>query len=474
MASSACESVKKVCTDEERAELVKKLDEDLDEFIEGLAKKSAKEQPHTFDFDEWCRQLDEHPCFMNELKPGADGEYSEAIQALQALKYEGCQTSEDRIEGAREHKKEGNKHFKYGKYRWARDAYTNGIKLMCKDRRLNSELFANRAAAQKHLSNLRSAIRDCVFARKFDPSNQKVLLFRLFSFVSSFISFSPLILVCFLRDFPYFPLFARSYCATPKGSLFNIYLSFNFHAIIRCAECLLELGYGRQCLEWIDSSEAGLNISHNSGSEQKPVWHDCMKKLRQNAEKCAIREERDQRKAARELEMDLAAKSRLLSSLESRHLHFRPRFSFRNPSMFEWSFLEVRLPQIHEHQSVYIDEDGNLRWPLLIQYPQAGQTDFITDCSENNTLDELLEEVLKQPAGWDMELKFRRDNIRLFVSLDTDEECVEEVDFADTLREILSTKDFVIIQGLPVIQIYSKDYMKTRFSLMAGKKYKPK
>lgn len=45
---------------------------------------------------------------------------------------------------------------------------------MCVDRKLNSILYANRAAAQKRLLNIRSALRDCVFARKFNCHNYKV------------------------------------------------------------------------------------------------------------------------------------------------------------------------------------------------------------------------------------------------------------------------------------------------------------
>jgi hypothetical protein len=58
---------------------------------------------------------------MTSLKDRPDGEYSEAIQALQALKYD--ESADDDAENA---KTEGNKFFKHKKYRWARDAYTNG------------------------------------------------------------------------------------------------------------------------------------------------------------------------------------------------------------------------------------------------------------------------------------------------------------------------------------------------------------
>ncbi|VDK23032.1 unnamed protein product [Anisakis simplex] len=92
---------------------------------------------------------------------------------LKALKYDQSE-KEDRLEKAEWSKEEGNKHFRFKKYRWAIDCYTNGIKEMSSDRNINSILFGNRAAANVHLGNLRSAARDCVFARRFDPTNLKV------------------------------------------------------------------------------------------------------------------------------------------------------------------------------------------------------------------------------------------------------------------------------------------------------------
>lgn len=59
---------------------------------------------------------------MTDLNTKADGEYSEAVQALQALKYDNQHDDVD----AEHAKEEGNKFFKHKKYRWARDAYSNG------------------------------------------------------------------------------------------------------------------------------------------------------------------------------------------------------------------------------------------------------------------------------------------------------------------------------------------------------------
>uniref|UniRef100_A0A915IEV3 Cns1/TTC4 wheel domain-containing protein n=1 Tax=Romanomermis culicivorax TaxID=13658 RepID=A0A915IEV3_ROMCU len=95
-----------------------------------------------FDFDQWCKEIDSHPAFMSSL-PSEDG-YSEAIEALQAMKYDEEDTSEER---AAEFKRDGNVHFKSKDYNKAITAYTEGIKLSCNDAKLMAELYNNRSAA---------------------------------------------------------------------------------------------------------------------------------------------------------------------------------------------------------------------------------------------------------------------------------------------------------------------------------------
>ncbi|KHN83228.1 Tetratricopeptide repeat protein 4 [Toxocara canis] len=413
---------KKPMNDEERAALAKKLDEDLDLFVENLAsKKKVEGERKPFDFDEWCRELDQHPAFMTELRPNEQGEYSEAVQALQALKYEDSET-EDRVERAEWHKEEGNKHFKYKKYRWATDCYTNGIKELCADRTVNSVLFANRAAAQVHLGNLRSATRDCVFARRFDPTNLK--------------------------------------------------------AIIRCAECLIKMGYGKQCIEWIDSSKVLLAKSPSNSLEgeadRRVEQLKRVDELRLQAVQSAIIEERDERKAKAVMAKEMQKKKRLLAAFAARNLHFKPTIHFDDASLFEWSQIEVRLPQTKAHEQVYLDEEDVLHWPLLIQYPEHGQTDFFTECSEMNTLEELLQPLFQNAAHWDRDHDFRQENVRLFVSLDSDENELNEVLLSDTLREILSIEHFVIVHGLPVVQMYTKRRVEEHFERLSSRIFQPK
>ncbi len=52
---------------------------------------------------------------------------------------------------AEKHKNLGNSEFRKKEYATARDLYTEGIKLNCKDQELSSKLYSNRATAHFYL-----------------------------------------------------------------------------------------------------------------------------------------------------------------------------------------------------------------------------------------------------------------------------------------------------------------------------------
>ncbi|CAB3411157.1 unnamed protein product [Caenorhabditis bovis] len=402
--SSNLQLPKKKWTEAERAALSKKLDDDLEQFMEEMAARKAEKQEEKkpFDFDEWCKEIDEHPAFMKELKLG--GKYGETIEALQAMKYERGD-GEDSVMNAEDHNKEGNKHFGFKKYRWATDCYTNGIKEKCPDRKLNAVLYFNRAAAQRHIGNLRSAIKDCAMGRKFDPTHLK--------------------------------------------------------GVIRGAECLMELEYAKDALNWIESSKKLFAFHKETSenpdlSEEEKKYIDDIEKLRVKAVEISLKEERDKRKSRAEERKDTEKKKKLLDALKARNLNLCPRVPFDHPELMDMSLLTVSLAQMHTHECVQFDDDGNLVWPVLLQYPETGQTDILTDTCETTRLGELLQEVLASPADWDPEHKFKFENVRFFVSDQYDEYCMEIFEWMD-FKTILSLPGYQIKHGLPVIMIFTKE-----------------
>ncbi|VDP18272.1 unnamed protein product [Heligmosomoides polygyrus] len=294
-----------------------------------------------------------------------------------------------------------------------------GIKLRCADRKLNSVLHSNRAAAQKHIGNLRSAIKDCAMALKFDNTNLK--------------------------------------------------------AAIRGAECLLELRYAKECVSWIEQAKGKFAFSKEteeegnvSGTENKQL--DALEVLRETAEKAVLVEERDKRRALALEKRDLEEKRRLLTALSERKLNLRPRVPFSRPDLMDWSLLEVSLAQTKEHYRVSFNEAGNLQWPFLVQYPQVGQVDVLTDCDESAQLGSVLSPMFESPAEWDKEHDFRMDNIRIFVSDEWDEYVMEVYEWS-TFGSILQLPGFQVVQGLPVIMIYTKDEIARKLSSVGENRF---
>ena len=120
--------------------------------------------------DEFYEELKQHPAFMTDYdstKP-----LPEALEGLQAVKYQ----SDNCDDNALSYKEDGNKNFELGKYRWAVDSYTEGIKCGPADQLLNAILYTNRAAANYRIGNYRSALNDCIEARKFKSDHQKAIV----------------------------------------------------------------------------------------------------------------------------------------------------------------------------------------------------------------------------------------------------------------------------------------------------------
>jgi len=105
---------------------------------------------------------------------------------------------------------------------------------------------------------------------------------------------------------------------------------------------------------------------------------------------------------------------------------------------------------------VYVDEiTKSLIWPLLIQFPEFSQLNLITDCSE----DSLLEDILQEVFTCSEDVYFKKENLRFFVEIYGLDEHIMEVKLDESLRYILSHENVVINNGLPVIQIYTKNYI---------------
>ncbi|XP_043199010.1 tetratricopeptide repeat protein 4-like [Amphibalanus amphitrite] len=160
----------KVMTDAERDKLTKTLDEELDQFIEGLQKSQYKDG---WKEETWEKEMQEHPFFRS--KPFEDGEeLPPLIQGLQALKYDPSLHTEEEL--ASTYKEDGNLCFKVKKYKHAVLNYTEGLRKRHPNIELITQLLTNRAAANFHLGNFRSSLRDCERAVRLTPGHMKAIL----------------------------------------------------------------------------------------------------------------------------------------------------------------------------------------------------------------------------------------------------------------------------------------------------------
>lgn len=164
------ETQKKVWTEAERLELAAQLDQQLDDYIDNLDKKSYSDG---WPEDRWQEEMEKHPFFMTKL-PENSSDVSPLIEGLQQLKYGEEYNTPNEL--AQSYKEDGNFNYKHKKYRLAVLSFSKGIASKCEDKDLLAQLYNNRALAQLKLENYRSGFNDCKQALKLKPDYLKSLL----------------------------------------------------------------------------------------------------------------------------------------------------------------------------------------------------------------------------------------------------------------------------------------------------------
>nr|XP_008107598.1 PREDICTED: tetratricopeptide repeat protein 4 isoform X1 [Anolis carolinensis] len=126
-----------------------------------------------FNQDNWEKEFDQVPMFMKKAPSEIDPKQNPDLACLQSLIFDEDETPEEQ---AKTYKNEGNDYFKEKDYKKAILSYTEGLKKKCSDVELNTVLHTNRAAAQFHLGNYRSALNDAITARKLMPNHLKAII----------------------------------------------------------------------------------------------------------------------------------------------------------------------------------------------------------------------------------------------------------------------------------------------------------
>ncbi|XP_025194920.1 tetratricopeptide repeat protein 4 isoform X1 [Melanaphis sacchari] len=161
---------KQPITDEERAKLASRLDEDLDNFIDNLQKTPYKDG---WKEETWREEMEKHPFFMTK-PPEPEDQPSPLVEGLQNLRYDPDDNTPEEL--AVKHKDDGNFNFKCRKYKLAILSYQEGLKLDFQNNELRAQMFNNMSASHYFLKNFRSSLIAAEQALKLKADYEKTIL----------------------------------------------------------------------------------------------------------------------------------------------------------------------------------------------------------------------------------------------------------------------------------------------------------
>ncbi|KAJ8278984.1 hypothetical protein COCON_G00060500 [Conger conger] len=364
-------------------------DDGMDAFMDKFTKQKYKDG---FNENNWEEEFDKVPMFMKTTPEEIDPQKYPDLACLQSIIHDDDRPPEEQ---ARSLKDEGNEYFKEKNYKKAVVAYSEGLKKKCSDTDLNAVLHTNRAAAQFHLGNMRSALNDAVAAKKLKPDHLKALL--------------------------------------------------------RGAQCCIELRSYGEALQWC---EEGLRIQPKDKKLQE--LRTAADKLKRTAERDARKATAKEKKEHTEREallgtiqergiklLKLERPSKRSSDNEEEDGDFGPYAAMAGLDLNGLSSQEAT------GATVYLDEQGTLHWPVLFLYPEHHQTDFVSAFSESTCcIDHLAVMFGEELPPWDTDRKYHPQNLELYFE-DYKTKRLYQVDLETPLLRILQHDRCFVKQGTP-------------------------
>ncbi|KAF7663956.1 hypothetical protein LDENG_00194030 [Lucifuga dentata] len=383
-------------------------DDGMDAFMDRFKTQRYK---NAFSESNWEEEFDKVPMFMKSLPEDFDPKQYPELSCLQAIIHDEDRTPEEK---AKSLKDEGNSFFKEKTYERAIIAYTAALKENCGDQDTNTVLLTNRAAAQFHLGNVRSALKDAAAAKKIKPDHLK--------------------------------------------------------ALIRGAQCCVELRKFADAIQWCDE---GLKVHPTDKKLQE--LRAAADKQKRAAERDARKAKVKEKKMLSEKETLLAAiKERGIKLLQ----HEKPprcgSDSEDEDGGSSAAIAELNLDDMNSQEAtgvrVFVDEKGAMHWPVLFLYPEHQQTDFISAfCESSCFIDHLMVVFGEELPPWDTDRKYLPQNLQLFFE-DEEKETLYQVNPEASLLEVLQHKRFFVKAGTPSFLIlvndspFSKQFLKgTKF-----------
>ncbi|KAJ8376389.1 hypothetical protein SKAU_G00069690 [Synaphobranchus kaupii] len=380
-------------------------DDGMDAFMDKFTKEKYK---GGFNEDNWEEEFDKVPMFMKTAPEVIDPQKHPELACLQSIIHGDDGTPEEK---AKAFKDEGNEYFKEKNYKKAIVTYTEGLKKKCSDADLNAVLHTNRAAAQFHLGNMRSALNDAVSAKKLKPDHVKALL--------------------------------------------------------RGAQCCMELRSYGKALQWC---EEGLRIQPKDRKLQE--LRTAADKLKRTAERDVRKTKAKEKKEHSEREALLGAiqeRGIKLFKPERPYKHSSDSGDCGPDVAMAGLDLGGLGSQEATGSTVFLDEQGFLHWPVLFLYPEHRQTDFISAFIESTCfIDHLTVMFGEELPPWDTDRKYHPQNLQLYFE-DYKTEQLYQVDLQIPLLHILQQDRCFVKAGSPsfIVLVKGSAYCK---EFLSGKK----
>ncbi|XP_068445968.1 tetratricopeptide repeat protein 4 [Clinocottus analis] len=384
-------------------------DDGMDAFMD---KFKTQQYENAFSEDNWEEEFDRVPMFMKKAPEEIDPQKYPELACLQAIIHDEDRPPEEQ---AKSLKDEGNAFFKEKNYKKAILSYTAGLQKKCGDQDLDTLLLTNRAAANFHLGNMRSALNDAVAAKKIKPDHLK--------------------------------------------------------ALIRGAQSCIALRNFAEAVQWCDE---GLKVHPTDKKLQE--LRAAADKHKRITERDARKSKIKEKKLLAEKEALLAAiKDRGIKLLQP----VKPRQSgsdSQDEDEDEGSTAEIaqlNLDGLGSQEAtgaqVFLDEQRTLHWPVLFLYPEHQQTDFISAFSENNCfIDHLAVMFGEELPPWDADRKYHPNNLQLYFE-DEEKDTFYQINPETSLLKVLQHKRFFVKSGTPsiIVLVRSSSFWK---QFLTGKK----
>jgi len=209
-------------------------------------------------------------------------------------------------------------------------------------------------------------------------------------------------------------------------------------AVIRGAQCCFEMKKFADSVRWCD---AVLMMEPD---------HAVILQLRTKADKAEREKVRDERRQAAKERKEEEAERSLLKTIQGKGIKVHT-MKVSEDSKIDPLLLTALETHNPTGAKVHINNGGQLVWPVIFFYPEYAECDFISGFEEQaNFWDHLCHMFSSEapPATWDVENKYKAENIEIFFE-NKDDEKLYRVSPQSLLLDALRHKKYLLYAGTP-------------------------